>query len=45
MVMGKNYVHLNLAERDQIAQMLWEGKKVSEVAEALGRDKSTISRE
>ena len=45
MVMGKHYVHLNLTERDQITQMLWDGKKVSEVAEALGRDKSTISRE
>ena len=45
MVMGKNYVHLNLTERDQITQMLWDGKKVSEIAEALGRDKSTISRE
>ena len=43
--MGKNYVHLNLTERDQITQMLWDGKKVSEIAEALGRDKSTISRE
>lgn len=45
MVMGKNYVHLNLTERDRITQMLWEGKKVSEIAKALGRDKSTISRE
>src|SRR3989338_9116208 len=43
--MGKHYIQLSLAERDQITQLLWEGKKASEIAEALGRDKSTISRE
>ena len=45
MAMGKHYIQLSLAERDQITQLLWEGKKASEIAEALGRDKSTISRE
>lgn len=45
MSMGKQYVHLSLAERDQITQLLWDGKEVSGIAEALGRDKSTISRE
>jgi len=43
--MGKHYIQLSLAERYQITQLLWEGKKPREIAEALGRDKSTISRE
>ena len=42
--MGK-YKHLSLSERDTIMVMLWEKKSPSEIAKALGRDKSTISRE
>src|SRR4030065_409686 len=43
--MSKQYIHLTLSERDQITIMLYEGRKMSEIAKALGRDKSTISRE
>lgn len=43
--MGKQYNQLTLAERDQITIMHCEGRKMSEIAKALGRDKSTISRE
>lgn len=45
MSMGKQYVHLSLAERDQITQLLWEGKKSRDIAVMIGRDKSTIYRE
>ena len=45
MSMSKQYVHLNMTERDQITIMLCEGKNISEIAKALGRSKGTISRE
>ncbi len=44
MAMG-NYKHLSLSERETIMVMLWEKKSPGEIAKALGRDKSTISRE
>jgi IS30 family transposase len=34
-----------LEEREIIAQMHWDGKMQTQIAERLGRDKSTISRE
>lgn len=45
MSMGKEYSQLSLEERDKITLMRAEGKKASEIAHALDRDKSTISRE
>jgi IS30 family transposase len=38
-------VHLTLEEREIIAQMHWDGKMQTQIADRLGRDKSTISRE
>src|SRR5512147_437678 len=43
--MPKNYKHLSLHEREHLAQLHWEGKSLGEIAEALGRNKSSISRE
>jgi IS30 family transposase len=43
--MPKNYKHITMDERELIAKMHWEGKKLSEIANALARDKGTISRE
>ena len=43
--MRKKYRHLSLAERESIIEMLWEEKTISYIATALGRDKSTLSRE
>jgi IS30 family transposase len=43
--MGTNYCHLSLGERERINCMLYESRTVSEIALALGRHKSTISRE
>ncbi len=45
MSMKKGYVHLSLKERDVITTMLSEKRSLSEIAKALGRSKSTISRE
>lgn len=45
MSMPKNYKHITMDERELIAKMHWEGKKLSEIANALARDKGTISRE
>src|SRR3989338_9830464 len=41
----REYVHLSLSERDLINIMLAEGKSLGEIAQALGRSKSTVSRE
>jgi len=41
----KSYTHFTLSERSCLQQLLAEGKKQSEIAKILGRDKSTISRE
>jgi len=43
--MGKQYMHISLEERDRIAEMKSLGHTVTEIAEALGRSKSTLSRE
>lgn len=41
----REYVHLSLSERDLITTMLAEEKSLGEIAVALGRSKSTVSRE
>ena len=41
----REYVHLSLSERDLITTMLAEEKSLGEIAKALGRSKSTVSRE
>lgn len=38
-------VHLTLSEREDIMMMRRDGKGVCEIARAIGRDKSTVSRE
>jgi transposase, IS30 family len=39
------YVHLNIDERESILKMRSEGNNLLQIAEYLGRDKGTISRE
>jgi transposase, IS30 family len=43
--MTKPYKQLTQSEREHIAQLLAEGKSLGKIAQAIGRDKSTISRE
>lgn len=43
--MGTSYNHLTLSERDVITTMLAQKRTLAEIAKALGRSKSTISRE
>lgn len=43
--MPKQYNHLNQEERELIAQYCCEGKSIGFIAEVLGRNKSSISRE
>ena len=43
--MEKIYNQLRLEDRDRITEMTAEGRSITEIAEALGRHKSTISRE
>ena len=43
--MGKRYRHISLEERDRIAEMKSLGHTVTDRAVALGRSKSTLSRE
>ena len=43
--MGKGYKHINLEERDRIAEMKALGQTMTEIATELGRSKSTLSRE
>ena len=45
MFMGTAYSHLTLSERDVITTMLAQKKTLGEIANALSRSKSTISRE
>lgn len=46
MAMSKReYLHLSLSERDLITTMFAEEKSLGEIAKALGRSKSTVSRE
>ena len=40
-----HYTHLTIEERENILRMLVEGKKIREIAKALERSPSTISRE
>lgn len=42
--MGR-HVHLTLSEREDIMMMRRDGKGVCEIARAIGRNKSTVSRE
>jgi IS30 family transposase len=43
--MGKGYRHLSLEDRDTISEMRRQGHTMAEIATAVGRSKSTISRE
>ena len=43
--MPRQYNHLNQEERELIAQYYYEGASIGFIAEALGRNKSSISRE
>jgi len=43
--MEKRYKHLSMEEREAIGRVYWQGRKLSEIAEAIGRHKSTVSRE
>ncbi len=43
--MGKRYKQLRLEDRDRITEMMAEGRRITEIAEALGRHKSSISGE
>ncbi len=43
--MPKPYKHLSQEEREIIANLLSEGSSLADIAKAVGRDKSTISRE
>ena len=40
-----NYKHLSCEERDKIAYLRAQGKTISDIAEIIGRNKATISRE
>ena len=39
------YKHLNIDKRQSILKMLSEEKRITHIAELLGRNKGTISRE
>src|SRR6185369_28851 len=43
--MPKTYKHLSQEERELIAVQLSEGSSLGDIAKAVGRDRSTISRE
>ena len=43
--MNKPYNHLTLEEREIISQLYSQGKSLGEISKALGRPKSTVSRE
>jgi IS30 family transposase len=43
--MGKHYSHLTVTERERLAKMYYEGQSLANMAKALRRNKSTISRE
>ena len=36
---------MSMEEREVIGQMYWQGRSLSEIAEAIGRHKGTVSRE
>ena len=41
----KRYKHLTIFERETLSQLLLRGGKLTEISKAMGRDKSTLSRE
>lgn len=43
--MGKHYKHLTVRQRERLAKLCHEGHSLAEIAKALRRNKSTISRE
>jgi len=43
--MGKHYSHLTVTERERLAKLYYERRSLAEMAKAVGRNKSTISRE
>ncbi len=43
--MGEHYRHLTVRQRERLAKMVYEGRSLAEMAKALRRSKSTISRE
>ncbi|ROX09791.1 IS30 family transposase, partial [Escherichia coli] len=43
-MMSTSYRHLTINEREKIMILLAQGKKQAEIAKALGRSSSTISR-
>jgi transposase, IS30 family len=43
--MSKNYHHLNLSEREQLAALRYRGFTFEKIGEILGRDRSCLSRE
>ncbi len=43
--MGEHYRHLRVRQRERLAKMFYEGRSLAEMAKALRRDRSTISRE
>lgn len=45
MPMGEHYRHLTVRQRERLAKLFYEGHSLAEMAKALHRDKSTISRE
>lgn len=45
MVMGKNYTHLSVFERERIVVLKGQGKSLREIAKVLEKGHSTISRE
>ena len=45
MLMGKHYSHLTVTERERLAKMYYERRSLADIAKALDRNKSTISRE
>nr|MCR4677114.1 helix-turn-helix domain-containing protein [Sphaerochaetaceae bacterium] len=40
-----HYRHLTLEEREMIMALYHEGRRISEIARIIGRNRSTISRE
>lgn len=45
MPMGEHYRHLTVRQRERLAKLFYEGHCLAEMAKALRRNKSTISRE
>lgn len=43
--MARRHTHLSMEERERISQMLASGRSKRDIAETLGRDRSTIFRE